>query len=74
MCVGDVSNTVGSAQIHAGLSKSMWRPRGGSGSRRRDNPTSPHPTPLTLIGPEDRRVGMRGVVLRVVGAAGLGLG
>ena len=28
MCVGDVSNTVGSAQIHAGLSKSMWRPRG----------------------------------------------
>ena len=48
----------GSAQIHAGLSKSMWRPRGGSGSRRRDNPPPPHPTPLTLIGPEDRRVRM----------------
>ena len=27
MCVGDVSNALGSAQIHAGLSKSMWHPR-----------------------------------------------
>ena len=62
MCVGGVSNAVGSAQIHAGLSKSMWRPRGGSGSRRRDNPPSPHPTPLTLIGPEDRRVGMAWII------------
>ena len=28
-----------------------------AGSRRRDNPPPPHPTPLTVIGPEDRRVG-----------------
>ena len=36
MCVGDLSNAVGSAQIHTGLSKSMWRPRGGPRSRRRE--------------------------------------
>ena len=36
MCVGDLSNAVGSAQIHAGLSKSMWRGRGGPQSRRRE--------------------------------------
>ena len=67
MCVEDVSNAVGSAQIHAGLSKSMWRPRGGSEPRRRDNPPPPHPTPLTLIGPEDRRVGMGKIRLGWVG-------
>ena len=28
MCVGDLSNVVGSAQIHTGLSTSTWRGRG----------------------------------------------
>ena len=69
MCVGDVSNTVGSAQIHAGLSKSMWRPRGGSGSRRRDNPPPPHPPtpPPSLLS-----VLRTGVWVRVRGLDSLG--
>ena len=38
MCVGDLSNPLGSAQIHAGLSKSMWHPRAerGPGAGRSD--------------------------------------
>ena len=46
MCVGDLSNAVGSAQIHAGLSKSMWRGRGGPRSRRREVRTGFGTTPL----------------------------
>ena len=33
MCVGDLSNGVGSAHIHAGLSKSMWGGRGPGAGR-----------------------------------------
>ena len=33
MCVGDVSNAVGSAQIHTGLSTSTWRGRGPGAGR-----------------------------------------
>ena len=33
MCVGDLSNVVGSAQIHTGLSTSTWRGRGPGAGR-----------------------------------------
>ena len=42
----DLSNAHGRAQIHAGLSKSMWRGRGGPRSRRREVRTVFGITPL----------------------------
>ena len=74
----DLSNAHRREQIHAGLSKLMWRglgrprlgrnrgPQGfGPGRRVRGfadagqwkRHSRPRPSPLTLIGPEDRRVG-----------------